>query len=260
MIYISLFCTGNCQTKVFHTRCETDLLVSSYISLLPFVPPFLGNLRSRHADMGNEAPAPERWSAVLDIGTNVEEGKKRSRRAGGFWSRLAAEDLVDLLEGLLLGDAVLLGHQVGEGFLVALAGGKVGGGELVEFGTEGRLGRVVRHCDADWGLKKKGLDEFNILDARLSGKIGLVKREGGERKGRAGQGQPGELFIYTIFIDRTYQTELTAGIIYSVDAPPPLPDIPGILDILTLSPGVASAGRASWFVLLKMRASHWKSG
>jgi len=59
---------------------------------------------------------------------------------------LAGESSVDLLESLLLGDAVLLGDLVGESVLVAGNGSKVLGGELVEGGTELGLG-VVRHGD-----------------------------------------------------------------------------------------------------------------
>jgi hypothetical protein len=48
-----------------------------------------------------------------------------------------SEGLFDLLGGLLLGDAVLLSNLVNQTILVALDGGEVFGGELVELGAEG---------------------------------------------------------------------------------------------------------------------------
>ena len=68
----------------------------------------------------------------------------------------AGKDILDLLEGLLLGDAVGSGNLLGEGVLVALRGSKVGRGELVELGSESLLDAVVGHvvygrlCGIDW--------------------------------------------------------------------------------------------------------------
>jgi hypothetical protein len=49
---------------------------------------------------------------------------------------LLAENLLDLLGGLLLGDAVLLSDLVGKTVLVALDSAEVLGGELVELLAE----------------------------------------------------------------------------------------------------------------------------
>jgi len=58
---------------------------------------------------------------------------------------LLAEGLGDLLGGLVLGDAVLLGDLVGKAVLVAGNRGKVFGGELVESRAKLLLGYLVSH-------------------------------------------------------------------------------------------------------------------
>lgn len=83
----------------------------------------------------------------LTVGVGVERGG------------LFGKGLVDLLHGLLFGDAVGLGDLVGEGVLVSCDGRKVGRGELVEGGTELRLGRVVSHVGGGCG-RVVGEEEF----------------------------------------------------------------------------------------------------
>lgn len=58
---------------------------------------------------------------------------------------LFGKSLIDLLLGLVLGDAVLLGDLVDETFSVAGDGGEVLRGEFVKGGTELGLGCVVGH-------------------------------------------------------------------------------------------------------------------
>lgn len=58
-----------------------------------------------------------------------------------------SESLIDLLLGLVLGDAVDLSDLLCEGALVTSNGGEVSGAELVELGSDLCLGSFVGHGD-----------------------------------------------------------------------------------------------------------------
>ena len=64
-------------------------------------------------------------------------------------SNLLAENLIDLLGGLVLGDAVLLGDFLSETIFVARNGSEVFRGELVEVLSESvaLAGKCVGHID-----------------------------------------------------------------------------------------------------------------
>ena len=65
-----------------------------------------------------------------------------------FLSR-RGKGLLDLLLSIILGDAVLVGDKVLELLAVALGGGELLGGDLVELGAEGSAGLLngVGHGD-----------------------------------------------------------------------------------------------------------------
>lgn len=77
-------------------------------------------------------------------------GQRRALRPGSAQSLLSSsESLINLLLGLILGDAVLLGDLVNETVLVAGDRLEVFGSEFVKLGAEGRLelSSSVGHCD-----------------------------------------------------------------------------------------------------------------